>query len=90
MISIVELNKEQKTSIEFAVIAMVVAGTFIILYRDALFTNRALMTYPNGCQEEYINMELVSESCNYTESESLYKENQQLPWWIMNQSINQS
>ena len=50
----IELDKKKKTAIVVMILAMAVGGAFLIMYKDVLFTNHIVITYPNHCQEEYI------------------------------------
>lgn len=45
------------------IVVIVVTGLILFFNRDTLFTNRAVIEYPDGCVEVYINTVLQGNEC---------------------------
>jgi hypothetical protein len=67
------IEMETKKIIMSTIFVIIILMATIISwhYRELIFTNKVEIKYPNGCEEVYVNTELVSEKCNYEEQQLL-------------------
>ena len=55
----------------FLILIILVTAGYMFQNRENLFTNKGTIVYPDGCIENYVNNELVGDSCDLI-NESLW------------------
>jgi len=82
------MEQKKLISIICCVILILISSTICVLNKDKLFTNKIVVTYPDGCKEIYYNNILNNSICEYgRELEEQRKTNTTNPWLTKNLTI---
>ena len=68
---------EKRTMIGIGLALIFIVSIVIgFMYKDTLFTNQAIITYPDGCVETYENAVLIGEKCDRSNVSEVSRYNQ--------------